>query len=172
MFGAKSAPPPPPRRSDWSLTVLQLLIDDYDEIPLGLAAGGSCVDELFISDLDGRRRGHFLGHHRALLVQQRRLFLPGPHGRTRDHVHSHDEGKTVGVPVLAALPDDTPDGRKPGFKSRSQPTSLSKQVCRNKQILCCVGFYILCACVADEGAKTLPTSQKNAGFTGHIQIKG
>lgn len=132
LFGAESAPPPP-RRSDWSLTVLQLLVDDYDEIPLGFAAGGPCVDELFFSDLDGRRRGHFLGHHRALLVQQRRLFLPGPHGRTRDHVHSHDEGKTVDVPVLAALPDDTPEGRKHGFKSRScrLPTA-SRHLCLNK----------------------------------------
>lgn len=118
---AAAAPPPPSpnpaasARSDSSLTVLQLLIDDYDEIPLGFAAGGSCVDELLISDLDGRRRGHSLGHHRALLVQQRRLFLPGPHGRTRHHVHSHDEGKTVDVPVLAALPDDTPDMQEKRF---------------------------------------------------------
>lgn len=139
LFRAKSAAPPPSpnpaasARSDSSLTVLQLLIDDYDEVPLGVAAGGSCVDELFISDLDGRRRGHFLGHHRALLVQQRRLFLPGPHGGARDHVHSHDEGKTVDVPVLAALPDDAPDDQKDGFKRRCCcPPTAGRYLCLNK----------------------------------------
>lgn len=122
-------------RSDPSLTVLQLLIDDDDEIPLGFAAGGSCVDELFISDLDIRRRGRFLGRRRALLIKQRRLFLPRPHGGTWDHVHSHDEGKTVGVPVLAALPDVTPESQKKQL-SKQKLLPSSRHLIHLKDFIC------------------------------------
>lgn len=139
--------PPDPAasvRSDPSLTVLQLLIDDYDEVPLGFAAGGSCVDELFISDLDIRRRGWFMGRRRALLIKQRRLFLPRPHGGTRDHVHSHGEGKAVGVPVLAVLPDVTPESQK--------KTVLKAEAAASQQTFDTFRGSYLCVCEASKQA--------------------
>lgn len=98
-----------------SLTVLQFLVDDYDQLSFGLAVRGPCVartaaavDEVF-ADVHrwARHRDGGLARQGVLLVQQRRLVLPRPNVGSWHHVHSHADHKneaSVCGPVLWVQP--------------------------------------------------------------------
>lgn len=98
-----------------SLTVLQFLVDDYDQLSFGLAVRGPCVaraaaavDEVF-ADVHrwARHRDGGLARQGVLLVQQRWLVLPRPNVGSWHHVHSHADHKnedSVCGPVLWVQP--------------------------------------------------------------------
>lgn len=100
-----------------TLTALQLLVDDDDQLPFGLAAWGSgtgraaaaaAAQELLAHAYGGARHGHrHLAQLGLLPVQQRRSLLSGPGGRRRrgQHVDSREDWEekkkkktTAGVP--------------------------------------------------------------------------
>lgn len=99
------------RRRVYPITVLQFLVDDYDQLSFGFAARGpraaraaAAVDEVF-ADVHwwARHRDGGLARQGVLLVQQRRLVLPGPNVGSWHHVHSHADHRneaSVCGPVL------------------------------------------------------------------------